>query len=334
MTYTCSIYGLGLQVNAPIAGLRGLAEPKEIDVTMSLGFMPPQLEGAAAFTEGELYHQSERLNGQSRPLVKVWRLLSGKYYGFDYADGTAIAVEASGSAVWATWPSAATIEDTATYLLGPILGFVLRLRGVPCLHASAIAMGDKAIAIVGPSGAGKSATAAAFAQLGFRVLSDDVVPLYGSGFDVQPAYPRIRLWPGAVSALFGSADALPRITPSWDKRYLDLNANGRFQSKALPLAAIYFLSGRSQTADAHVAPISPLEGMVRLVANTYANSLLSSSMRAEEFDALANLIQAVPLKLLNPSENFDGIWQLCRTIEKDFRELPKTPSAMRQPVTA
>ncbi len=36
-------------------------------------------------------------------------------------------------------------------LLGLILGFVLRLRGVTCLHASAIAVRDRAIALLGPA---------------------------------------------------------------------------------------------------------------------------------------------------------------------------------------
>ena len=36
-------------------------------------------------------------------------------------------------------------------LLGLILGFVLRLRGVTFLHASAIAVRDRAIALLGPA---------------------------------------------------------------------------------------------------------------------------------------------------------------------------------------
>ena len=93
-----------------------------------------------------------------------------------------------------------------------------------CLHASAVAIEGRAVAIVGPSGAGKSSTAAAFARLGYPVLSDDIVALTGDGqrFHVQPAYPRVRLWPSAVTSLFGSRDALPRIVPDWEKRYLPL----------------------------------------------------------------------------------------------------------------
>src|SRR5690348_16585408 len=102
------------------------------------------------------------------------------------------------------------------------MGFVLRLRGALCLHASSVAVGDSAVALVGLPGAGKSTTAAAFACAGFSVLSDDVVALADEGpqFYVHPGYPRVNLWPDSVQELFGSEDALPRITPTWDKRYL------------------------------------------------------------------------------------------------------------------
>src|SRR5262249_61728973 len=110
---------------------------------------------------------------------------------------------------------------------GPIFGFLLRLRGVTCLHASAIAVDGRAIALIGPPGAGKSTTAAAFTQQGYPALSEDVVALcdLGDSFLVPPGYPLILFVPGSVQALFGSKDALPPLTPNWDKRYLDLTPN-------------------------------------------------------------------------------------------------------------
>ena len=134
------------------------------------------------------------------------------------------------------WPDSSTLEDAATYLLGPVLGFVLRLRGITCLHASAVAVGDRAIALMGPANAGKSTTAAGFSRMGFPVLADDIVALSEPDeiLRVQPAYPQLRLWPESAAFLYGSADALPRLTPTWDKRALDLTQNGcRFQCAAI-----------------------------------------------------------------------------------------------------
>jgi len=89
-----------------------------------------------------------------------------------------------------------TTEDAATYLLGPVLGLLLRLRGVTCLHASAVALADRAIAFVGSEGAGKSTTAALLARKGLAIISDDVVALVERDalFTFIPAYPYLSLW--------------------------------------------------------------------------------------------------------------------------------------------
>src|SRR5437879_13890138 len=56
----------------------------------------------------------------------------------------------------------------------------------------------------------------------------------GDQFFAEPGYPRVRLWPDAVHALYGSSTDLPRLTPTWDKRYLDLA--DQFEPLVLPLA--------------------------------------------------------------------------------------------------
>jgi serine kinase of HPr protein (carbohydrate metabolism regulator) len=58
-----------------------------------------------------------------------------------------------------------------------MMGFVLLLRGCISLHACAVAIDDRAVAIVGPAGAGKSTTAAALADQGYSILAEDVVTL-------------------------------------------------------------------------------------------------------------------------------------------------------------
>ena len=112
-------------------------------------------------------------------------------------------MKSDGSEVWADGPENYALEDTATYLVGPVMGFVLRLRGSLPLHACSVAIGDKAIALMGPQGAGKSTAAAAFARLGYSVISEDVTALSESGgrYMVQPGYTRVNLWPESAEAL-------------------------------------------------------------------------------------------------------------------------------------
>ena len=125
-----------------------------------------------------------------------------------------------------------------------VLGLLLRLRGVTCLHASAVALADHAIAFVGSEGAGKSTTAALMARKGCAVISDDVVALVerNGSFYVYPAYPYLCLWPDSVTMVYGPDKQLPSFSPNWDKRLLSLTGNDlRFEAQALPLGAILSL---------------------------------------------------------------------------------------------
>lgn len=252
-------------------------------------------------------------------------LPDGSYVGFFYDDGARFAVDGHGREVWADWPENYSLEDACTYLVGPVLGFVLRLRGTVCLHASGVAVDGRAIALVGLPGAGKSTTAAAFACCGFPVLSDDVVALtdLATQFLVQPGYPRINLWPDSVRKLFQSEDALPRITPTWDKRYMPLGESGHhFASSPLPLGAIYLLEGRDPALTAPVLEeVSSKEALIALVCNTYVNYLLDEDMRRTEFEVLSRVVSGVPIRRVRPPAEPSTIYKLCEAIADDARRV-------------
>jgi len=276
----------------------------------------------------EIFHTSSNLTAAGVPNLRVGLLPDGKCLAFLYGDGTRFVVERSGREVWADWPDNYTLEDACTYLVGPVMGFVLRLRGTVCLHASAVAVGDRAIALVGPPGSGKSTTAAAFACCGFPVLSDDTVALTleGGQWLVQPGYPRVNLWPDSVRRLFGSEEALPHITPTWDKRYLPLGQDGyRFASSPLPLGAVYILDSRDSALTAPVVQaLSAKESLITLVANTYVNYLLDQDMRRTEFDVLSRVVSSIPVRRVRPPEKPSPILDLCGAIAEDARRVMAT----------
>jgi hypothetical protein len=256
------------------------------------------------------------------PALRVFRVLDGQYYRFRYADETEFVVDNAGSEVWAAWREPLTIEDTATYLLGPVMGFVMLLRGIVCLHASAVAIGDEAIAFLGPAGSGKSTTAAAFAERGYSVLAEDVVTLddRGDRFLVRPGYPCIRLWPAAVKALYGSETHLPKLTPNWDKCYLDLSEN--FQREPLRVGAIYHLGERRHDATApFVQALDRVDGLMSLVANTYATKLMDKQMRAREFELLTRVVNHVRLRRVTPHADPARLDDLCTRIIADFQDV-------------
>jgi len=115
------------------------------------------------------------LDGRGLPLLRVTRDTAGARHLFRYGDGTEFGVERASSSTFSVCCGSArplTAEDATTYLLGPVLGFVPRRLGITCLHASAVLVGGRAVALAGPPGAGKSTTAAEFARAGeFRRLA-------------------------------------------------------------------------------------------------------------------------------------------------------------------
>ena len=251
-------------------------------------------------------------------------------FHFVYGDRIEFLIQPDGSEVWCTWPEAATVADAAVHLYGPILGLVLRLRGVVCLHASAIALGCSSIALLGSSGAGKSTTAAGFVKLGFPLLSDDVTALNPDGdrFSVLPGYPRLNLWPDAGGVLYGSPDALPRVAPpgginrSWDKRYVDLAADDRFQRMPLSLAAVYVLGDRAAgDAAPRIEPLSPKDAFMTLTDETYVNYALDESMRATEFRVLGQLVRTIPVRIVTAHDSASRVLDLCAAILDDYERL-------------
>ena len=320
MSYRCSIYGLGISANKPIPGVPSSAI-NSIDLRISLDSLPAWVR-ELELSESQLSYTAEYTDACGQPLLQVFRLLGGEYHYFRYADNTEFVVDHTGSEIWADWPSPLTIEDTATYLLGPVMGFVMLLRGIISLHASAVVVDSEAVALVGPAGSGKSTTAAAFSTKGFNVLADDVVTLDDrtDQFWVRPAYPCIRLWPASVKTLYGSDSHLPKLTPNWDKRYLDLT--GRFPRKAVPLSAIYLFSERRDEPGApFVQAVDRTDALLSLIANTYTNYLIDRSMQARQFDLLTRVLANVPVRRAMPHADPQRVQQLCDCILEDFASL-------------
>jgi hypothetical protein len=242
---------------------------------------------------------------------------------FRYADATEFHLARDGRAIWATWAPASTLADTETYLLGPVLGFAQRLMGVLCLHASAVMVDGVAIALCGPASAGKSTTAGAFAAAGYGVLADDLTALRvrDATLLAMPAYDHLRVWEESERILLGTSGALPRLTPTWDKRALNVRSQGWiWREDPAPLGAVVLLDPRTDAADApRVDAVPAGEAFVRIAANSYANYLLDERMRAVEFGAIARLMSTVQVVRATPHANAARIGELVRVIADAVR---------------
>jgi hypothetical protein len=332
VNFTYSVFGLLLVSDVPIPQLTPLRPendpapapfPRERVVAIHLN-ASPHGDGTNSSAPEELSYDSPYKDEAGKPALRIWKAADSQYLRLAYFDGTQFWLEREGREIWATWPENLTIEDTATYLVGPVLGLLLRLRGVTCLHASAVAFGETAVAFVGSEGAGKSTTAAALARRGHAILSDDVVALVENdgAFFVHPAYPYLCLWPESVESLYGSTDALPQFSANYEKRCLSLGEHElRFAERALPLAAIYILGDRRGDPAPLVEELAPQRAFLALVANTFATNALDSDMRAKEFETLARLAPTVPIRVLCAHQDASRIKDLCELLSAEAEKV-------------
>jgi hypothetical protein len=329
-----SVFGLCLHSNLPIPGLTiADADILKSPVRVHLNVSPFTRDEIPRAPE-ELSFESATLDLSGEPALRIWAVGGRAFLRLAYSDGMQFWLDRDGNNIWGLWPEELSIEDASTYLLGPVLGLLLRLRGVTCLHASAVAIRGNAIAFVGNAGAGKSTTAAGMGCRGYAVLSDDIVALseVNETFRVMPAYPYLSLWPESVNMLYGSPDALPRLPGDWDKRYLAGGTGGvHFEESALQLGAIYILGERTGDPAPHVESMPAQQSLISLVANTYATSTLDSEMRAMEFAVLGRLVSTVPIRRIHAHEDPLRIDELCRLIGNDFEGISNLkPFAVRR----
>lgn len=289
-------FGLTLAADVPVAGVTPVGAGKP-DVQLHLDGFPAWCDGGMP-PGVEIWTSSDA--EPAGDAASVRSVLDGRFLIVAYGDGMEFLLSRRGDEVWVRGPAGFQWETAATYLLGPVIGLLLRLRGVVCLHGSAVAIGgDRAVAFVGEAGAGKSTIAAAFALRGARVLTDDIAALSrrGDRWEVEPGVPSVRLWDDSVALLLETPAALPLMAAGWEKRYLDLRSRGAGFSvdRPLPLAGIHVLALDAGQPDAGPQRLSLREALIALVRNTYANVLLDRELRAAEFDALSRLVSAVPV---------------------------------------
>jgi hypothetical protein len=247
----------------------------------------------------------------------------GEGYRFDFPDGTQFVISRDGSSI-----RASNTEVAAVYLVNTVMAFVLRLRGHEVLHASCANIDGVAVAFAGPGGAGKSTLAAVLAKRGFPIVSEDVTALIDRGdrFDVLPSHRRIRLWSDAATMLYG--ESLPWLAGTDWKRFAELPDAG---DSRLGLAAIYSIDDR-RDAPPHVESLSPRDGLLDLIANTYHN-VRDSSLLPTNFERLGRIAAHVPLRLAVPNVRLHSVYDLADAIVDDVRNLRRDRDSGVRPET-
>jgi hypothetical protein len=329
-SYRYRAYGLLLEINRLVPALLPSQQTRRADVRIQLkgetGTADPPVAADLLYRspgqarDGTPYFTVARVHAEAGSCIEC-RHVSESGEGLFTIDAAAEHVDVS-------WTRGMPVDDLIAYLIGPVIGCLLRLRTTVCLHAGVISIDDQAVVVIGAKGAGKSTLTAAFAYDGNPILADDIAALRDEGahLAVQPGYPRLRLWPDAIESITArSARDSPLVMSSMDKRLQMLTEDPaatrwRFQSQSLPLAAIYLLDPhRSRKPPLVSGPMkNDAAAMFALMSNTYANYVCNASMRGQEMKLLARVLRSVPLMMVRPQSGFDGVRRLRDLIRRNM----------------
>ncbi|KKI91422.1 aldolase [Bacillus sp. SA1-12] len=191
------------------------------------------------------------------------------------------------------------------YLLGTCMGALLMQRKILPLHGSAIEINGKAYAIVGDSGAGKSTLASALINKGYRLISDDVIPVTLNKEMipmVTPAYPQQKLWLESLNH-FGMESNDYR--PIFDRETkFAIPVTDHFVSTPLPLAGVFELV-KTEGNEVELQSIQNLFRLHTLYKHTYRNFFIApAGLMDWHFNLTAKICEHI------------DIFQLCRPLSR------------------
>lgn len=217
-------------------------------------------------------------------------------------------------------------------LLDQVLPVISSAEHVSGFHASAVLVGDEAVAFAGKTGRGKSTLAASFAAVGFPAMTDDclIVKEGGERFLAVPAYASLRLWADAANAVGGNLGPRRRVTAYSQKiRFNGSTSKMSFRTAPAPLRCVYLLETRPATRGVLIERLSERDAFMALVRLSFRLDPYDPVHLANEMDRLARLSQTVSVRLLRVPRRLDNLSSVRDVVLADLRKVrpPRTMPA-------
>jgi hypothetical protein len=225
------------------------------------------------------------------------------------------------------------LEPSCAYLveiqlLGHVFAIWLESRGVPAVHASAVVVGERAVAFLAGNKAGKSSLAASLMQAGCPLLTDDILPLdcTGEGVKGRPGYPQMRLWPDQAEHFLGHHRELEIVHPAYSKRWVAVDADGfgTFWDRPAPLGCLYLPEMRADGVGStiEIEPVPPREAFAHLLRCSFIGAAAEIlGWQSSRFRAVAQVANAVAVRRLRYPPKRDLLAEVRQAVLADFAAL-------------
>jgi hypothetical protein len=214
-------------------------------------------------------------------------------------------------------------HDALIFLLGSAFGILLHQRGLMVLHASAVAVGGKAVLFCGRSGAGKSTLAAGLGAQGYPFMTDDICVI---GFDasgapiVHPDGRLLKLWAQAVEQLALDKQCGAAVRSQIEKYYV--TPAGDLVTTVLPAGAIYHLRELRAPYPLGIERLPFVDASAILRLNAYRVRLITR-MRQEplQFQHVTQVVRRVGVFHLTRPLDFEALPDVIAWLTAHWREL-------------
>jgi hypothetical protein len=216
-------------------------------------------------------------------------------------------------------PAAGASPETArSDVLGRVLSLAVHAGGGMCLHASAVALPDGAVAFLGPKGHGKTTLALALVSRGARLLADDTVCVSdGAPPTVAPGVLSMRIR-ADVARQLGRHGTVGQEDGD-DKLVVRDLAPHEVTTGRVALGAVYVLapvraSGRAGAV--HRRALTAVESTLALVHHAKISALLARGEAGALLATAGVVARAVPVYVLEVARDLErleeGAAQLSR----------------------